>query len=97
MSLFDFMSDGVEQALNTMAQQIQRAEAVAADLRNGVAPLENGGWIGEGAEAFFEDTRAMLAHLDQTHDQMQAFTNALNQAMQMVQQAMQAINGITNG
>jgi hypothetical protein len=36
MSLFDVMSDGVEQALNTMAQQIQRAEAVAPTY-NGVA------------------------------------------------------------
>ncbi len=96
MSIFDFISGGVEEALNAMNQQVQRAENQAAELRNVIAPLENGGWIGEGAEAFFEDSRQMLTELDQTREQMLAFIQSLNQTMQMVQEAMQQINGITN-
>lgn len=93
MGIFDFMSEGVEEALNAVNQQIQRAENIAADLRNVIAPLEQGGWIGEGAEAFFEDSRQMLAHLDQTREHMEAFQQALNQAMQMIMEAQQQIMG----
>jgi len=96
MSIFDFMSDGVEEALGAMSQQIQKSESVMSSIRNVVAPLENGAWIGAGADAFFEETREFLSHLQQTRDSMEAFANALQQAMDMAEQAMQAINGITN-
>lgn len=97
MSIFDFMSEGVEEALNAMTQQIQKADEVAASLRSVITPLENGGWVGVGAEAFFEDSRLMLEHLQQTRDSMERFHGALTQAMNMALEAMQTINTITQG
>jgi len=97
MSLFDFMTDGMEQAVSIMGQQIQKAETMDSDLRNVTAPLEDGGWIGEGAEAFFNDKNLFLQHLNETREMMQYCQNSFNQMLQMVQEAMQTINGITNG
>ena len=96
MSIFDFMSDGVEEALAGVAQQIQRTEQIESEIRAVVAPLEGGGWIGEGAESFFDDTRRFLSEMQATRERMEAFQTALNTTMQMVQEAMQAINGITS-
>lgn len=97
MAIFDFMSEGVEEALAGIAQQIERTETIEQEIRAVVAPLENGGWIGEGAEAFFDDTRQFIADLNQTREQMRAYQNALNQTMGMIQEATQAITGIING
>jgi uncharacterized protein YukE len=96
MSIFDFMSDGVEEALNAMNQQIQKSEGVISSIRNVVAPLEDAGWVGEGADAFFEETREFLSRAEQTRDEMQAFVGALQQSMSLAQEAMEQINGITN-
>ncbi len=97
MSIFDFMTDGMEQAVNMMAQQIQKAETMDSNLRSVTAPLEDGGWIGEGAEAFFNDKNLFLQHLKETNEMMQYCQNAFNQVLQMVNEAMQSINSITNG
>lgn len=97
MSIFDFMTDGMDQAMSVMAQQIQKAETMDANLRNVTAPLENGGWIGQGAEAFFNDKNQFLQHLRETREMMQYCNNAFGQMLQMVEEAMQSINTITNG
>lgn len=91
MGIFDFMSEGVEEAINNVQQQIQRAEDMMADLRNVVAPLENGGWIGEGADSFFDDHQRMQADLQQMVQHLTQFQQALTQAMQMITETQQQI------
>jgi WXG100 family type VII secretion target len=73
----------LDQAANRFAGQSQVVQQMLQKVQSSLGNLENGGWIGEGANAFFGEMHGQLLPASQRLQQ------ALDEANQVTRQIMQ--------
>jgi uncharacterized protein YukE len=81
--LFDFIEDGVEEAIGLVNQQHQLGERIAAEIRRGLQPIQGGAWLGQGARAFTDSTLNFLKVVDQMNRDIESLSQRLQKASQM--------------
>ena len=52
--------DRLEQIAVRFGAEANRVETVQTDLQNRLSPLENGGWVGKGSDAFFAEMHQVV-------------------------------------
>ncbi len=60
MSIFSCVMSEVHDVVSQVTSQAQQIEDVVGNVRSGMGPIEGGGWIGEGADAFMEEVQTRL-------------------------------------
>jgi WXG100 family type VII secretion target len=76
----------LEQISTRFSQQADEVERLMQNVRGCVENLEGGGWIGRGADAFFQEM----------NDEVLPAVNRLFQAMQQGSQAAQQISNVVS-
>jgi WXG100 family type VII secretion target len=80
--------DQLEQVASRLANQSQVVQQLMQKVRGSMSPLEDGGWIGRGSDAFFQEMNSeVLPATDRLHKVLQEASQVTKQIVQTVRQA----------
>jgi WXG100 family type VII secretion target len=77
--------DRLEQVANQFANQSQAVGQMLQSVRGSMDPLEGGGWIGRGSDAFFEEMNSEVLPASQR------LQEALDEASRVTKQIIQTV------
>lgn len=77
--------DRLEQLANQFANQAQAIQEMLQNVRGAMDPLEGGGWIGRGSDAFFSEMQGEVLPASQRLQQ------ALDEANRITKQVIQTV------
>jgi uncharacterized protein YukE len=96
MSIFDFNSEGVDQVLQSVMAQRNQLDDIAQYLTAVTNPIEEGAWIGEGANAFLADANQSITECRAISAQVMVFYSLLSTSSQEALDAIQQIQNTIN-
>ena len=77
--------DRLEKVASQFANQSQEIQQMLQKVRGSMEPLENGGWIGRGSDAFFSEMQSEILpateRLQQAMDEANRVTNQIVQTI----------------
>ena len=88
MSLFSCIFGDIDDVLNQINQQANQIDSALNIIRTGFQPIQQGAWIGQGADAFMDEVESRL--IPEILDLMQAiggFGGGIRQVTQMIDEA----------
>ncbi len=77
--------DRLDQVANQFAGQSQAIQQMLQNVRNSMDPLEGGGWVGRGSNAFFEEMNSDVLPANERLQQ------ALDEASRVTKQIVQTV------
>lgn len=77
--------DQLEQVASQFANQSQAIQQMSQNIRSSMDPLEGGGWIGRGADAFLAEMQSMVIPANERLEQ------ALDEANRVTKQIVQIV------
>jgi len=97
--LLRFARTVVQNVLGKLTQQLNAVQEQAYSPMNQIVQTVVGGaWIGRGADAFVEEIQnIMMPGCDQISEGINFFSNSLNNAIDVMDQADQTVTGLVNG
>ncbi len=82
--------DRLEQIANQFANQAQAIQQMKQNVRSSMDPLENGGWIGRGSDAFFSEMQGEVLpctqRLEQALDEANRITRQIINTMKQAEE-----------
>jgi WXG100 family type VII secretion target len=80
--------DQLDEVANRYANQSQAVEQLLQKVRSSMAPLEDGGWVGRGSDAFFQEMNSEVLPASQRLQDVLAEASQVTRAVaQIIQQA----------
>jgi len=80
--------DQLDEVANRFAKQAQVAEQLKKSLQSKMEPLENGDWIGQGSDAFFEEMNSdIMPAVERLIDVLQDASAVAKEIIQKLKQA----------
>lgn len=80
--------DQLEQVANQFANQSQAIQQMAQNIRSSMDPLEGGGWIGRGSDAFFAEMQSdVIPASERLQQALDEANRVTKQIVQIVKQA----------
>lgn len=97
MSFFTCFIDDVVDTVNQVAQQANVVDDVQNMLRNGMQPIEGGGWTGDGARAFIDEVNGrLLPEIAQLMASIAGFGGGITSAIDIVSGFADEAFGVVN-
>lgn len=80
--------DRLEKVASRFANQSQEIQQMLQKVRGSMEPLESGGWIGRGSDAFFSEMQSeVLPATERLQQAMDEANRVTNQIVQTIRQA----------
>jgi WXG100 family type VII secretion target len=80
--------DRLEKVASQFANQSQEIQQMLQKIRGSMDPLENGGWIGRGSDAFFSEMQSeVLPATERLQQAMDEANRVTNQIVQTIRHA----------
>jgi WXG100 family type VII secretion target len=80
--------DRLEEAAGKFGNQAQAIQQTLGQVRGSMDPLEGGGWIGRGSDAFFEEMQSeVLPATERLQQALEEASRVTRQIIQIVKQA----------
>ncbi len=87
--------DQLQDIASRFANQAQVIQEMLQNVRNRMQPLEDGGWIGRGSDAFFSEMNdEVLPATERLQKALEEAARVTNQIMQTVRQAEEEASGL---
>lgn len=95
MAIFTFIAGQIEEQINQFSRQADTCERVVGNIRSGAQPIQNGAWIGKGAEAFkAELVRRVIPQMMELIAAIMGFGGKLGNALNIMRNADKMVQGI---
>lgn len=95
MSVFSCVMNEVHDVVSQVTSQAQQVEDVVGNIRSGMGPIEGGGWVGEGADAFIEEVQSrLIPEIMALIASVMGFGGGITSALNIVEQADNDVFGV---
>lgn len=95
MSIFSCVMNEVQDVVNQVTSQAQQIEDVVGNVRSGMGPIEGGGWVGEGANAFMEEVQTrLIPEIMALIASVMGFGGGITSALGVIEQADNDVFGV---
>jgi len=95
MPIFTFIAAQIEEQIQQFTRQADVCERVVSNIRAGAQPIQNGAWIGRGAEAFkAELVRRVIPQMMELIAAITGFGGKLGTALNIMRNADKMVQGI---
>ncbi len=97
MSIFSFIFDEITGNVSQVAHQADACEQIVNQIRTGLQPIMGGAWIGQGAQAFIQETNGtLIPEINQVIAAISSYGGSINMAFDIISQADDAVFNIVN-
>jgi len=95
MAIFTFIAGQIEEQIQQFGRQADTCDRVVGNIRAGAQPIQNGAWIGKGAEAFkAELVRRVIPQMMELIAAITGFGGKLGNALNIMRNADKMVQGI---
>ncbi len=95
MSIFSCVLGEVQDVIQQVTQQANQVEEVVGRIRSGMGPVEGGGWVGEGADAFISEVQTrLIPEMMALIASVMGFGGGIGSALGLIQQADNDVFGV---
>ncbi len=93
--IFTFIAGEIEEHIQQFGRQADTCDRVVGNIRQGAAPIQNGAWIGKGAEAFKQElVTRVFPQMMELIAAITGFGGKLGNALNIMRNADKMVQGI---